>query len=260
MGVEVDMSEWKEGIWLGISAMLMAMLITFAVVLGGVAKEVSNIQQDEINTIAQMKEYRKWAIYDDTIVSSADVISCIIANKSNIPAIIVSKSISFGSSSNVFDFSLNEAFIVNHNWNISNPYYLWDGTRKDTTRYPDYTFDELNEYIPPKALYHAHIKKDLNGSVRYIWFKRVLMWLNYEDVEISGETLIECIIESRYYHIEFHLKDDTDYRYFSWDEYSLTEDNLLALKQSIVSEGTYNAIINRDLNGDIEYIQFRRVV
>ena len=256
------MSEWKEGIWLGVSALLIAMLINFAYVLGSVAKEISNMQQDQINTTSEMKEYRQWAQYDNVILSASDVISCIIANKSGIPAIIVNKKICFDDSCNVFDFNLKEPFIINHQWKISNPYYLWDGSRKDTSLYKDYTFNALNEYIPPEALYSSHIEKDLNGSVIYVWFKRVPMWSNYDDVTISGDDLINCIVESRYNNIEFRLSDYIDYMPnmpYKWNENSLTEDNLAFLKQIIVKEGTYNAIINRDASGKkIEYIRFRR--
>jgi hypothetical protein len=245
------MTEWKEGIWLGISALLTAMLITFAVVLGGVVKEVSHMQQNELNTTAQMQEYRKWAPFDNTIVNSADVISCIIANKSSIPSIIVKKDISVSASTDIFSFNVNT--IKNYTWNIDNSAYLWDGTKKD-----DYTFDRLNAYIPPQATYKAHIEKDLNGVVIYIWFKRIPMWSTYEDVIISGDDLIACITESRYISVEFEFIDNVINYQSRWNEYSLTNDKLNELKSNIASKRSYRANIYRNSDGTINHIGFRR--
>jgi len=245
------MTEWKEGIWLGISALLTAMLITFAVVLGGVVKEVSHMRQNELNTTAQMKEYRKWALVDNTIVNSADVISCILANKSSIPSIIVKKDLSVGASTDNFNFDVNT--IKNYTWDINNSAYLWDGTKKD-----DYTFDRLNAYIPPQATYKAHIEKDLNGVVIYIWFKRIPMWSNYENVIISGDDLIACINESRYIYVEFEFIDNAINYQWRWNEYSLSTDKLNELKSKIASERSYRAIINRNSDGTINHIEFSR--
>jgi len=253
------MSEWKEGIWLGISALLTAMLITFAVVLGGVAKEVSSMQQNELNATAQMKEYRKWAQYDNTIVSSAEVISCIMANKSKIPSVIVNKLISYNNTTDVFDFDLNASFIKNYDWDISNEYYLWDGTMSS---YDDYTYDVLNAYIPPQATYRAHIEKNLNGEVIYIWFKRIPVWWEYEDVAISGNDLIDCIFESKYLPIMFNLYDGMDWPTIdqTWNESGLTNQKLNEYISYIVPEASYRAIIHRLSDGQISYIEFRRII
>jgi hypothetical protein len=248
------MSEWKEGIWLGISALLTAMLITFAVVLGGVAKDISSLQQKDINTTAEMKEYCKWARYDNTIVNAADVIGCITANKSEVLSVIVYEKLSLDNPDEKFNF--NVAAIKSFTWNVANICYLWDGKREE-----DYAFDRLNEYISPQTMYRAHVEKDLNGAVIYIWFKRIPMWSDYDNEKISGSDLIECIEESRYLaNVIFELEDYSDsYFYKRWDEFSLTDGLLNELRMNIAYDGTYSAIIRRKSDTTADYVEFRRI-
>ncbi len=258
------MSEWKEGIWLGISAFLTAMLITFAVVLGDVAKEVGHMQQNEINSTEEMKEYRKWAQYDNTILNPADVISCIMSNKAKAPSILVDNVLSFDDPDKRFNYQVDT--IAGYTWDTDNPlkniYYIWDGTKRDTNVYPDYTFDALNMYIQPENLYRARVVKDLNGAVKYIWFKRIFTWSNYENITISGDDLINCLEESFGFKMEFRLIDYSDPAnpiYDDWNEEGISIEQLNYYISEIPADGSYNAVIYRDWNGQLNYIEFRRV-
>ena len=169
------MDEWREGIWLAVSAFLTALLITFAVVLGSMSRSVAVMQQKDIDTVAELEEYRKSAKYDNVIVNQADVVNCIYENRSKVPGVVVTRDPAVDNESASFSFfNPNASFIVNRQLNIANPppppYYLWDGANQDED---DYLADNLNAYMPPGATYRAKLEKDGNGVLLYIWFRRI---------------------------------------------------------------------------------------
>ena len=146
------MGEWKEGIWLGVSAFITAMLLTFSVVMGNEAKQIARFQQKELDTISVLKEDRKWVRYDNVIVNQADVINCILENRSQVPAVAATAIPAYDNPSASFAYN-----------------YLWNGTNPPA----DYSMEILNLCIPPGSTYRARLIKDGNGAVVYIWFRRI---------------------------------------------------------------------------------------
>lgn len=58
------MNEWSAMIWASISAMTAALVLSFVVVLGSIARESAALQHAEDNAIAIMQEYRKYHQYE----------------------------------------------------------------------------------------------------------------------------------------------------------------------------------------------------
>ena len=143
------MNEWKEAVWLAISAFITAMLITFTVVMGSEVRQVSRKQQDESNAVAVMQEYRKWVRYENVIVNQGDVINCILENRSKVPSVVLSTSTPPDDASGSISYD-----------------YMWNGEVANA-----YSIDFINTQIKP-GTYIANIVKDKSGAVFYIWFRR----------------------------------------------------------------------------------------
>ncbi|WP_239617490.1 hypothetical protein [Cohnella mopanensis] len=83
------MNEWSTTIWASISAMTAALVLTLIITLGSLARESANIQQQDDNAVAIIKEYRKYNQFDDTSnLYPSDVITA-ITESDGMPAILV---------------------------------------------------------------------------------------------------------------------------------------------------------------------------
>jgi len=164
------LSEWKEGIWIAVSAILISLFFMFLNTVVMAVRETAKIEQENINNVLILKDHFKIGRYDNSIVGQEDVINCIMEYKSKVPSVIVDNKVSIDSPNAVFNLNLNAYFILNYDWDISNEYYLWDGTMSS---YDDYKLEELITYIPYIAKYRARLIKDENGDVIHIWFSRI---------------------------------------------------------------------------------------
>lgn len=144
------MNEWTATIWASISAMMAALVLTLIVVLGSMARESAQIQHEEDNAIAIVKEQRQYLLYnEETALLPQDVISA-IAESRGFPEIRVDIDPSLGD-----DFALV--------WNTSTPL-----TEFATSRITDHYFDS----VPNSARYYGKLVKDANGVVVAIEFGR----------------------------------------------------------------------------------------
>ena len=179
------MSEWREGIWIALSAILVTIFFIFMGVVRASVGEATRLEQDRINQVEAAREYYGIGRYNDAIVNYSDVINCIQDNKTKTPSVIVSASIysdsptgpiltvpgsgCFSDANMPFGIDLKAAFITSHTWNITNPYYQWDGANPTA----DYADKMLEDYVPINAKYRANLVKNANGEVIYIWFRRI---------------------------------------------------------------------------------------
>jgi hypothetical protein len=161
--------EWKEGIWVAVSAILVSIFILFFNTVVVAIRESAQIEQENTNNVLALRENFKIGRYDNTIVGQEDVINCIMEYRSKVPDVIVDNNITLDSPDAKLNLNINTGF----NWNILNTYYLWDGSKSDNDIYPDYRLDNLLEYIPYQATYRARLIKDANSTVIHIWFSRV---------------------------------------------------------------------------------------
>ena len=51
------MSEWKEGIWIAVSALLVSVFLMFINTIGTAVRETTRIEQSNINNVEVLKEY-----------------------------------------------------------------------------------------------------------------------------------------------------------------------------------------------------------
>jgi len=167
------LSEWKEGIWIAISAILVTIFILLLNTVVVAVREYAEIEQTSSNNVLILKDHFKIGRYDNTIVKQEDVINCIMEYKSKSPNVIVDNNVSVDSPKATLSLNLNASFILNYIWNQSNLYYVWDGSKSDTKLYHDYNFDDLTDYIPYNATYRARLIKNANADVIHIWFSRV---------------------------------------------------------------------------------------
>lgn len=146
------MEEINKGITIAISAMVAAIILTFAITLGGVGKVIASGIQKDSDVQQELKEKRQWAPYDDRIVNQGDVIDCILKYRTGTPAITATGIPAPDDESAPFSI-----------------YYLWNGANPTN----EYTMDYLAARIPPGAKYRSKLIKDPNGALLYVWFRRI---------------------------------------------------------------------------------------
>lgn len=144
------MNEWTATIWASISAMMAALVLTLIVVLGSMARESSQIQHDDDNAVAIMKEQRKYVMYDGEIpLMAQDVISA-IAESRGYPEIRI---------------DIDPSAADNFAW-------VWNTNRPLTAFSTQYVTDNYFAAIPNSARYYGSLVKDANGAVIAIEFRR----------------------------------------------------------------------------------------
>ncbi|MEQ7052189.1 hypothetical protein ABN764_16160 [Paenibacillaceae sp. P-4] len=140
------MNEWPAAIWASISAMTAALVLSFIVVLGGLARYSAGIMQEDDNAVALVKEYRQYRQFNGTTVYSQDIITA-IGESRGMPAIWVDTSP--GPDVN-FDLKWTE----------------------DTKREHFATLYLTKLFEGVTATYQAHLEYDLNGALIRIEFRR----------------------------------------------------------------------------------------
>jgi hypothetical protein len=139
------MNEWREAIWLGISAMIAALVLSFAGILGSFAHQQASIQNEEDNAIAIVKEYRKYNQYDNQVIYPQDVISA-IADSRGLPEVWV---------------DTVDGPATNFSW-------MWNPGTAPAQFSPTY----LSGVFPVGGTYTASIIKDLNGAIIRLEMRR----------------------------------------------------------------------------------------
>lgn len=139
------MTEWREAIWLSFSAMIAALVLSFVALLGAFARQAAALQAEEDNAIAIMKEYRKYAQYENTQLYPQDVISAIARTRGE-PEVYV---------------DTDEGPGVSFTWQ-------WTESTNPSEFSPTY----LSGIFPLTGKYQSTIVKDLNGSIIRLEFRR----------------------------------------------------------------------------------------
>lgn len=153
------MGEWKEGIWLAVSAFITATLLTFVVVMESMVKDVSRAQQRDSDSVVYLEEYRKISKYDKADANQADVVSCIMEYRLGTPAVTVTTGVVSDTPNAVYT-PANVAGASNYKWDATNPA-------------GDYLAENINGKVPPEARFRSFVVKDGNGAIVYIWFRRI---------------------------------------------------------------------------------------
>ncbi|MDQ0885050.1 hypothetical protein QFZ81_000138 [Paenibacillus sp. V4I9] len=142
------MNEWPAAVWASISAMTAALVLSFVVVLGSLARESASIQQEDDNAVAIVKEHRRYSQFDGTTnLYPQDVISA-IAESRGMPEIWVDTTAGTN---------------VNFNWK-------WVSTTPASQFSTTYLTDP--NLFPITARYDSTLVKDLNGAITHIEFRR----------------------------------------------------------------------------------------
>lgn len=177
------MSEWKEGIWLAASALLVTVFLMFMNTIGTAIGTAARIEQSDTDNVEVLKEYYKIGRYDDVVVTRTDVVNCIVGNRTQVPVVTVSLNPApdvvnppFPSST---PFPPGLPYPTNPPYPLVTPppgtsfvgYYLWDGTKWNSSNV--YSTAALDACVPPGATYRAKLVKNANGEVLYIWFRRI---------------------------------------------------------------------------------------
>lgn len=83
------MNEWSATIWASLSAMAAAIVISFVVLLGSMARESANMMHQQDTAIEILKEHRKYSPYDGTSDLFAQDLISAIAESGGYPVIRV---------------------------------------------------------------------------------------------------------------------------------------------------------------------------
>ncbi len=147
------MNEWPAAVWASISAMTAALVLSFVVVLGSLARESASIQQEDDNAVAIVKEHRHYSQFDGiTNLYPQDVISA-IAESRGMPEIWV-------------DTTAGANVDFNWKWVSTTP------ASQFTTTYLTGLTDDYPLLFPITARYDSTLVKDLNGAITHIEFRR----------------------------------------------------------------------------------------
>ena len=142
------MNEWPAAVWASVSAMTAALVLSFIVVLGSLARQSASIQQEDDNAVAILKEYRQFNQFDGTTnLYPQDVISAISETR-GMPEIWVDTTAGSG---------------VNFNWK-------WTPTTLPEQFTTTYLTDPTLFNVA--ARYNSTLIKDLNGAITRIEFRR----------------------------------------------------------------------------------------
>ena len=156
------MGEWKEGIWIAVSAIIVAVFLMLASILGMAVSESARKEQADTNNVEVLREYYKIGAYDDVIVKQAYVINCIFNYRGKYDVYATSQvPTSITSYENSDDYT---AVTYDCKWDSSTP---------DT----EYTLDKIKAKLAISETddpdYRALLSKDANGAVNKIQFIRL---------------------------------------------------------------------------------------
>lgn len=144
------MSDWKEGIWIALSALLVSVFIMFLHTVGTAVRESAKIEQSNMNNVEVLKEYYKTGRYDDTIVTQADVVNCIYESRGKYAVYATSYTTADNYTAVTYDC-------------------IWNGS----TAAPWYELNNISSILPPDKKYRAFLIKDASGAITGFQFKRI---------------------------------------------------------------------------------------
>lgn len=140
------MNEWPATVWASVSAMTAAMVLSLILLLGSMARETSNIQQQEDTNIAILKERRFYSQYDGTKGLFPQDIVTAIGESKGYPEIWVDTLEGAGD-----NFTLK--------WGTS-------------TIPANFATNIIISTLPKTGLFNSDLVKDANGSIGRIEFRR----------------------------------------------------------------------------------------
>ena len=144
------MNEWREGIWLTVSALLVSTFFMLLSTIGTAVDEAAKIEQSNINSVELLKEYYRIGSYEDLIVEQSDVVNCIYNYRGKYDV-----------------YATN--YVTSDNYNPVAYDCVWNSGTSSVW----YTLENINSVLPPSAKYRALLSKDENGAVKCIQFKRL---------------------------------------------------------------------------------------
>ena len=144
------MNEWREGIWLTVSALLVSTFFMLLSTIGTAVDEAAKIEQSNINSVELLKEYYRIGSYDDLIVDQADVVNCIYNYRGKYDV-----------------YATN--YVTSDNYSPVSYDCVWNSGTSGVW----YTLENINSVLPPSAIYRALLSRDENGAVKCIQFKRI---------------------------------------------------------------------------------------
>lgn len=156
------MDEWKEGIWIAASTIVVSIFLIIASFLGQAVSDSTRIEQANIENVEVLKEYYKIGAYDNVIIDQADAINCII-NYKGIYAVcatsLVPPSIAVCENTNIYSAVTYDC--------------LWDSSTPDTEYTSGKIKNRLNIGDTDDPDYRALLSKDANGAINRIQLIRL---------------------------------------------------------------------------------------
>ncbi|MDX8360766.1 hypothetical protein [Cytobacillus sp. IB215316] len=150
------MNEWAQYIWIATSLLAASIIIGLVSLLVTFGREYAAVQQEEQNSIAIMKEYRKYNQYDGTTVYSQDVVT-LIAESRGIPIIELFKK------GRPLGRDINGKYI---------PDFLWDSSSSKESFSPTYLSTLLASEFGESGTFTSKIIKGKNGEILIIDIER----------------------------------------------------------------------------------------
>ena len=89
-------NESREMIYLSISLMLLALVISFAAFGFGVIRNIAKVRNTEVSNRAMLDQYRQFSSYHKTLLTGSEAIECITLNYDKNVDIYVNKEVSTG--------------------------------------------------------------------------------------------------------------------------------------------------------------------
>ncbi|WP_027088412.1 hypothetical protein [Cohnella panacarvi] len=152
------MNEWSATIWASLSAMAAAIVISFVVLLGSMARESANVMHEQDTAIEILKEHRKYSPYDGTSDLFAQDLISAIAESGGYPVIQVYTGLS--SPDQLLTWERRTSPLPS---GAADPFSVEELTGK---------FNDKFGNLLDSARFRSEIIRDANGAVSIIRFRR----------------------------------------------------------------------------------------
>jgi hypothetical protein len=167
------MQEWAESVWIAISVIICAAVVSVAVVLNDIGRNIINEVQEDRRATAAVQEYRKLRQWDEVQVYPQDIVSLVLETRGDPPVIV------FNTNPNFLDLNPTWEELVSRRNAIGGlRWYLeYNPTTgafdKVTTATTDFSAKAITDALSIDRMYQSYVATDPNGAVVCYWLYKL---------------------------------------------------------------------------------------
>jgi hypothetical protein len=179
------MQEWAESAWIAISIIICSAIVSVAVVLNDMGRNIVNEVQEDRRATAAMQEYRKTHQWDNTDVYPQDVVSLVLETRGQPPVFVFDSNPSFsvdpvlGKPNPQLSEVINRANSLGaKKWYRDNIVYTYNASGAvinitDNSVYSTaFSAASVTSSLSLDKMYKSFVSTDSNGAVACFWLYR----------------------------------------------------------------------------------------